>query len=134
MKTRRFLTTALFLLVVMRWGFSQTAAEAYAHPAIAAHYSLADLQELEQADTNKLKAVIYYYTASFTVEPVECVDCIPFDSASFDVSKFEKLRQQDTLYTRTFTKYGFKLTLVPVSEMEYQIPLYAEPPSETSPE
>jgi hypothetical protein len=113
-----FLAVSLFLLV---WNElpAQTAAEAMMHPVISKYYTAEQLQYLEQHDTTELKSIIYYFTQSFTVIPVQCDDCLPFDSLAFDITKFEHLRLANETYIRTFDKYGFKLILKPVSEMPY---------------
>jgi hypothetical protein len=98
---------------------AQTAAQAAQHPAIMKYYTLAQLENLEQLDTAELNSVVYYFTKSFIVEPIQCTECLPFDSASFDITKYEYLRQADQTYIRTFDKYGFKLILFPVSAMPY---------------
>jgi hypothetical protein len=103
---------------------AQTASEAMSNPVILGYYSAEELSEMERDAPEKLAAIIYYYTASFTVEPVECDDCIPFDPALFDVSKYEQYRLADETYSRTFEKYGFRLTLVPVNQLTYKLPVH----------
>jgi hypothetical protein len=106
---------------------AQTALQASQIPSIARYYTLAQLQELEQHDTTELHAVIYYYTHSFIVEPIQCSDCLPFDSTNFDVSKYEYLRLTDQTYIRSFDKYGFKLILLPINAMPYYYPIQHVP-------
>lgn len=103
---------------------AQTAAEAMTSPVIMSYYSAEELGEMERLAPEKLATIIYYYTASFTVEAVECDDCIPFDPALFDVSKYEQYRLADATYSRTFEKYGFRLTLVPVNQLTYKMPIH----------
>ncbi|CAN5134612.1 hypothetical protein BH09BAC5_BH09BAC5_03730 [soil metagenome] len=98
---------------------AQTAAEAMTHPVINQYYTPEQLLYLEQNDTAKLASIIYYFTQSFIVEPIQCSDCLPFDSLNFDISKSEYLRLDTTTYIRVFDKYGFKLILLPISEMPY---------------
>jgi len=98
-----------------------TAAAAMTHPVITKYYTAEQLLYMEHNDTAQLAAIIYYYTKSFTVVPVDCYDCLPFDSTTFDVTRFEYLRKTDETYSRSFDKYGFKLVLVPMSEMPYPV-------------
>ncbi|HTL82722.1 MAG TPA: hypothetical protein VL651_13505 [Bacteroidia bacterium] len=102
---------------------SQTtlADSAASFPVISQHYTNADLQQM---DSTKLKTIIYYYTQSFTVTPIACTDCVPFDSVNFDVSQYEAVRQWNTTYARDYDKYGFRLTLVPIKDMQYRMPIY----------
>lgn len=114
---------------------AQTMEQALSNPVIMHYYTAEQLQELQAADSNEFKAVVYYFTLSFRVEPVECFDCIPFDSAMFDVTRYEHLRLQDSVYTREFTKYGFRLTLYPVSSLPYEYAIHSVPridPGETN--
>lgn len=102
---------------------AQSATEAMKHPVILQHYSASELVELERISPEKLTTIIYYYTQSFIVEPIQCTECLPFDSLNFDVSKYEYLRKTDETFVRTFDKYGFKLTLIPVQQLTYIIPI-----------
>ena len=112
---------AVSFFILLSWNklSAQTAAEAMAHPVIMKYYTPEQLQYLELHDTTELKSIIYYFTQSFTVIPVQCDDCLPFDPAQFDISKYEHLRLENETYIRTFDKYGFKLILKPVNEMPY---------------
>lgn len=106
---------------------AQSAAEAMTHPVIMKYYTAEQLQYLEQNDTTELKSIIYYFTQSFTVIPIQCDDCIPFDSLNFDIMKFEHLRQKEQTYIRSFDKYGFKLIILPVSELPYVYAIHQVP-------
>lgn len=97
------------------------------NPVILSHYTTDELQALAINDSTKLHSIVFYYTQSFIVEPLACVDCLPFDSASFDVTRYEHLRAQDTVYTREFTKYGFRLTLMPVNALPYRYDIHEAP-------
>ena len=118
---------AALLFIFCGHGQAQTALQASQNPVIMHYYSLQQLQELENTDTAALNSVIYYFTQSFIVEPIQCNDCLPFDSAHFDVAKYEYLRLPDQTFIRTFDKYGFKLILFPVSEMPYYYPIQHVP-------
>jgi hypothetical protein len=105
-----------------------TAAAAMQHPVILKYYTPAQLTYMEQNDTAELASIIYYFTKSFIVVPIECTDCIPFDSTNFDVTKYEHLRLRDDTYIRTFDKYGFKLILVPINQLPYQYAIHSVSP------
>lgn len=96
-----------------------TAAEAMRHPVILKYYTQEQLTDMQQHDTAQLAAVIYYFTQSFIVVPLQCYDCLPFDSTNFDVTRYEFLRQNEQTYIRSLDKYGFKLILVPYNQMPY---------------
>lgn len=119
----KFLSVVFLFCLTASEVRSQTAADAMSHPVIMKYYTAADLQYLEANAPQKLAAIIYYYTASFIVEPINCNDCIQFDSTKFDVSRFEQFRQLDQAYVRVYEKYGFKLTLLPVNQLLYTIPI-----------
>jgi hypothetical protein len=106
---------------------AQSAADAMTHPVIMKYYTAEQLQYLEQNDTTELKSIIYYFTQSFTVVPIQCDDCVPFDSLNFDIMKFEHLRQKEQTFTRTFDKYGFKLVILPVSQLPYVYAIHQVP-------
>ncbi|MBI3517983.1 MAG: hypothetical protein HY062_01315 [Bacteroidetes bacterium] len=88
------------------------------------HYSLQELQSIQQTDTLKFNKIVYYFTKSFIFEAQECLKCDPVTSSTFDVSKYEYLRQKSTRYTRSFGKYGFKLTLLSIDELQYKLPIH----------
>lgn len=114
---------------------AQTMEQALSNPVIMHYYTPEQLQELITADSNEFRSVVYYFTLSYRVERIECFECIPFDSATFDVTKFEHLRLQDSVYTREFDKYGFKLTLYPISSLPYEYAIHQVPqidPGETT--
>lgn len=106
---------------------AQTAAEAMQHPVILKYYTPEQLQYFEQNDTTELKSIVYYFTQSFVVTPIQCEECLPFDSLHFDIMQFEYLRLKDEVYTRTFDKYGFKLVLLPVNQLPYVYPIHQVP-------
>ncbi|MBK7183141.1 MAG: hypothetical protein IPH89_09490 [Bacteroidetes bacterium] len=96
----------------------------FSNPVILAHYSVQELNQMQQSDSIKFKTIVYYYTQSFSVESVICSDCIQTDIAIIDISKFEYLRKKSYNYTKDFTKYGFKLTLIATDELEYKMPIH----------
>lgn len=113
--------------------YSQSSVETKHNPftnqVILSHYSLPELQQLQQTDSIKFKTIVYYYTQSFSVESVICSDCIQTDVNSIDISKFEYLRKKETQYTKDFSKYGFKLTLIATDELEYKMPIHLPIPA-----
>jgi hypothetical protein len=96
----------------------------FSNPIILSHYTVQELQQIQQSDSIKFKTIVYYYTQSFSVESVICSDCIQTDINSIDISKFEYLRKKETQYTKDFSKYGFKLTLIATNELEYKMPIH----------
>lgn len=88
------------------------------------HYSREELNEIEAKDPQKFKTIEYYYTRSFIVENIACVECTPRDTATFDISDFEHLRQQSERVVMTYKKYGIKLTLLSVDELTYKMPSF----------
>jgi hypothetical protein len=87
------------------------------NPVILSHYTVTDLQ---QVSVKKLKAINYYYTQSFILDSISCNECRPFDPENFDVSLFEQFRKQSERYTREYTKYGYRLTLLSRDELLYE--------------
>lgn len=94
------------------------------NPVILNHYTVQDLQSLQQNDTTKFNSIIYYYTSSYIFEERKCNECVPISAENFDVSEYEYLRQKNTRYTRDFWKYGFKLTLLSINELTYKLPIH----------
>lgn len=96
--------------------------------ALLKHYSRAELQQLKTTDTLKFKTIVYYYTQSYILTPIPCSNgvCPDVDVNKFDVSKFEKYRLQNTRYIRDFDKYGYRLTLLSVDELEYKLPMHLD--------
>jgi len=93
-------------------------------PALFDHYTPAELLDIQTSDTLKYQTLVYYYGQSFIVEPINCSDCILTELNHFDVSKYEHLRQKSERYTRTFDKYGFRLTLLAIDELTYKLPIH----------
>ncbi len=96
----------------------------FENAVILNHYSVQDLQSLQQNDSTKFKSIIYYYTSSYIFEEKECNDCTPVSAINFDISEYEYLRQKSTRYTKDFWKYGFKLTLLSINELTYKLPIH----------
>lgn len=88
------------------------------------HYSSGELQQIKQYNPQKYNTIVYYYTKSFKVEKITCSDCKEFDPELFDVSEYERFRKKDVEFTRVFYKYGFTLTLLPIAELEYKLPIH----------
>ncbi|HTF03045.1 MAG TPA: hypothetical protein VK826_03435 [Bacteroidia bacterium] len=126
--------TRLLVIVIALCVFSPPKANAQSalqtalsNPVIMLHYTQEQLEELALQDTTELNSIVYYFTASFIVEPIQCFDCLPFDSLMFDVSTYEHLRARDSVYTREFGKYGFTLTLVPINQLPYTYEIHQVP-------
>lgn len=125
--TRTLAIIALFSVLAPGKASAQQIDKALNNPVIMKYYSAGQLQQIAAADTNELNSIVYYFTASFRVEPLACFECLPFDSAQFDIMRFEHLRQRDSVYTRAFDKYGFTLTLYPVSALPYTYAIHSIP-------
>lgn len=124
----RLLAIAAIVLCLFPLSVSaQRMQEALNNPVIMHYYTAEQLQEIAAADTNELNAIVFYFTESFRVDSVECFDCVQSDLSMFDITKFEHLRQQDSVYTREFTKYGFTLTIYPVSALPYEYAIHQVP-------
>jgi len=95
----------------------------FTNPVILSHYSIQELQDLQLNDPVKFTTISYYYTNSYIIQSVNCNECRKFDPASFDVSVFERFRLKSERFERTFTKYGFKLILLSIDELEYKTPV-----------
>lgn len=102
----------------------QNISNPYQNPIILNHYTVQDLQALEQSDTVKFNSINYYYTASYIFEQSSCTECTPLPASSFDVSQYEYLRLKSKRFTRDFWKYGFKLTLLSIDELTYKLPIH----------
>ncbi|MGZ3862722.1 MAG: hypothetical protein ACXVPN_15590 [Bacteroidia bacterium] len=96
----------------------------FQHYVLLKHYTEAELQAMASSDTLKYKTVIYYYTQSYIAEPVTCAGCATFDPARFDVFEYERFRKKSSRYSRVWTKYGFKLTLLSIDELKYKLPIH----------
>jgi hypothetical protein len=94
----------------------------YSNPVILSHYSFDKLQSIQAKDSVKFNTIVYYYTKSFIVEKIDCVECISTDLSTFDISKYEYLRKRTERFTRDFPKQGFKITLLSIDEQEYKLP------------
>lgn len=107
---------------------SQVLLEKYPDPfknkVIVSHYSVYQLEKIRTTDTLKFNTINYYYTQSFIFEPVDCVNCRPINPSDFDITQYEHLRKRSERYTRSFYKYGFKLTLLSMDELTYKLPIH----------
>jgi hypothetical protein len=126
LKRRLFLISSM---IVCSTAFAQLPLPApmiddpFSNPVILSHYSVSDLNQIYQSDSLKFKTIEYYFTKSFIVEAISCTECRDFNPSTFDVSLFEYLRIKTQRFERTFTKYGFKLILLSIDELEYQTPV-----------
>lgn len=109
-------------IFIISSGFSQVSeiakpGDPFQNPVILSHYTVAELQSVTP---KKLAAINYYYTESFILDSISCSECRPFNRTTFDVSQFEQFRKQSERYVRTYSKYGYKLTLLSKDEMQYE--------------
>ncbi|HEX8516198.1 MAG TPA: hypothetical protein VF868_08360 [Bacteroidia bacterium] len=119
--------SALFILGNSSLAFAQISLEphntVFSNPVILSHYSVDELNSIHNTDSLKFETIEYYFTKSFIVEAIPCTECRIFNASTFDVSRFEYLRLKSQRFERTFTKYGFKLILLSIDELEYKTPV-----------
>lgn len=96
----------------------------FQNQVILKHYSVQDLQAMQQTDTLKFKTICYYYTQSFIFKSIKCNTCPMTTADTFDVSKFEYMRKKDTRFTRHFEKYGYEVTFLSIDELQYKLPIH----------
>ncbi len=114
---------SLFLLSITLK--AQTASAGPFHnQVILKHYSVQDLQAMQQTDTLKFKTICYYYTQSFIFKSVACTSCQQITAETFDVSQYEYMRKKTTRFTRHFEKYGFEITFLSIDELLYKLPIH----------
>ncbi|MCZ8285897.1 MAG: hypothetical protein O9353_10635 [Bacteroidia bacterium] len=90
--------------------------------AIRLHYDSLELATIAQNDSVKFSTIRYYYTQSYLFETVAC-QCAPPSADHFDISEYEYLRKRNVRVERYFEKYGFKLTLFAINELQYRLPI-----------
>lgn len=120
----KYFILILFYLKYLPINAQNGVSNPFENPVILNHYTVQDLQSLQQTDTTKFNSIIYYYTSSYIFEETQCNNCIPVNTSNFDVSEYEYLRQKTSRYTRDFWKYGFKLTLLSINELTYKLPIH----------
>lgn len=102
---------------------AQIAGSGHVPQAILQHYSLQELQTIQQTDSVKYNTIFYYYTQSFIFESVPC-NCQQVSPEEFDISQYEYMRKRKVRFTRHFEKYGFKVTFLAVDELKYKLPIH----------
>jgi hypothetical protein len=90
--------------------------------AIRLHYDSLELATIAQNDSVKFNTIRYYYTQSYLFETTAC-QCTPPSADHFDISEYEYLRKRNVRVERYFEKYGFKLTLFAINELQYRLPI-----------
>lgn len=120
----KFFISIFFYILYYSANGQNISSNPFENPVILSHYSVQDLQSLQQTDTTKFNSIVYFYTSSYIFEETECNNCIPVSAINFDVSEYEYLRQKTSRYTRDFWKYGFKLTLLSINELTYKLPIH----------
>ncbi|MES2763414.1 MAG: hypothetical protein V4677_14465 [Bacteroidota bacterium] len=118
--------TFLFLLFYLTGLYSTAQTlnpDPYQNAVILQHYSVQDLQSIQQTDTVKYNTIKYYYTQSFIFTNEAC-NCTPLAIDAFDISQYEYLRQKNKRFTRHFEKYGFKVTFLSIDELTYKLPIH----------
>jgi hypothetical protein len=103
----------------------QITLDPYQNSVILNHYSVQDLQSIQQTDSIKFKTICYYYTQSFVFEQTECIGCTSTITINeFDISQYEYMRLKDKQFTRYFEKYGFKVTFLSIDQLTYKLPIH----------
>ena len=113
----------LFYLISLYVNAQSPNPDPYQNPVILQHYSVQDLQSLQQTDSVKYNTIIYFYTQSFIFENDTC-NCIPLSVTNFDISQYEYLRKKNKRFTRHFEKYGFTVTFLSIDELVYKLPIH----------
>lgn len=113
----------LFYLISLFSSAQTPNPDPFQNQVILQHYTIQDLQSLQQTDSVKFNSIVYYYTQSFIFSDDVC-NCVPISINDFDISQFEYLRNKSKRVTRYFEKYGFKLTLLSINELLYKLPIH----------
>ena len=121
MRTHLFL---LFFLAVLYVNAQIPNPDPFQNPVILQHYTVQDLQSIQQTDSVKYNTIAYYYTQSFIFTNDTTCNCVPLSITDFDISQYEYLRKKSKQYTRYFEKYGFTLTLLSIDELLYKLPIH----------
>jgi hypothetical protein len=88
---------------------------------IVKNNNIAYLDSVKQ-DSVKFKQLDYYFKKSFILEYIACSNCQKFDPTFFSVLPYEMFREGKSRYVRVYDKYGFKLTLLSLDELEFVLP------------
>lgn len=87
-------------------------------PRILAHYSSAEILEMQQRHPAKLSQLNYYFRASWQLKAAEDRPAAPLpDPATIDISAYEHLRQLDRPNTVRLAPSGHYLVLLPRQEV-----------------
>jgi hypothetical protein len=120
----KFFLYLLFFIFSFTLKAQTASVNPFQNQVILQHYSVQDLQAMQQSDTLKFKAICYYYTQSFIFKSRKCNTCPLVTAATFDVSQYEYMRKKDTRYTRHFEKYGYEITFLSIDELQYKLPIH----------
>jgi hypothetical protein len=85
-------------------------------------YTVGQLDEIKTQDPDLYIALEYYYTQSYVIEVIDCEECSPIDPATFNIGQWEYLRKREDYRVFVNPKRGFRLTLTPISKLEYKLP------------
>jgi hypothetical protein len=90
-------------------------------PRILAHYSSAEILEMQQHTPTKLAQLNYYYQSSWQLQAApDCPACPMPDPATIDITTYEHMRQLDRPNTVRLTDSGHYLVLLPRNEVMAQ--------------
>lgn len=93
-------------------------------PRMLHDYTVEQLDEIKTLDPEMYTALTYYYTQSYLLETFDCGECTPIDPATFNIGEWENLRKREDYRVWTNYKRGFKLTLIPMTKMDYKLPVH----------
>lgn len=114
----------LIYLFVNKPSFSQSIIQIDSS-VVSLHYSNNQLLDLQQNNPEKYNSIFYYYLNSFIVEELTCNNCDnSIDLKMIDISNYEIFRLKSKRYEREFQKFGFKLILLSIDELEYKLPIH----------
>lgn len=90
------------------------------------HYSEDELNDLKTNNIEKYNTIHYYYTQSYSIETYSCEECLQIDLSTFDISKYEYFRKQSEVAVFDNTKYGIRISLVPIDLLLYKLPIHTQ--------
>ncbi|MBS1634581.1 MAG: hypothetical protein JST26_01575 [Bacteroidetes bacterium] len=101
------------------------------NPSILKHYSASYLDSLRQSDFGKFSYLVIQYTASFKMDTAGHAPGT-FDAsyiANFNIGDYEHNRLYNDRFIRDYDKYGFKLTLMSIREMNDLVNFFIRNPA-----
>jgi hypothetical protein len=84
-------------------------------PRVQKHYTAEQLEEIEQKEPSKLKALNFYYGSSFIVHAGVTGGTV--DPSTIDVTEFEHLRKEDVRVKTGLNRNGATIELLSWNEL-----------------